>query len=202
MRTLVLVFLVACVPQQPAPNPGGAPQTSTRPIDTPKPNTPDPPAVEEPKPNVTRNESGTRLKVNYLDGQDGSRAFLGFYDSTRKEDCSFQLAEDGKTRCFPAGLTLVKGNGYYEDSACTKQLAYLTTAPCGVKPAYAAMWDYAACPSYSVAVFELGAQVTATNVYVVANGCVAIARPANMTFYKLGARVPDAEFASAAKKTE
>ncbi len=47
--------------------------------------------------------SGTRLKTRYLQGEDGSRAPMGFFDTTRNVPCSFSLSEDGQQRCLPAG---------------------------------------------------------------------------------------------------
>lgn len=45
--------------------------------------------------------SGKRLRARYYVGEDGSRQFVGWHDKERNEDCSFSVAEDGKTRCLP-----------------------------------------------------------------------------------------------------
>src|SRR5262249_36764419 len=43
--------------------------------------------------------SGSRLRAKYLTTADGARQFVGWYDSQRKEDCSFDVAEDGQMHC-------------------------------------------------------------------------------------------------------
>src|SRR5438105_4184598 len=50
--------------------------------------------------------SGTRLKTQYIQGDDGSRSFLGFFDTQRNEACTFGRAEDGKIRCLPLGSSV------------------------------------------------------------------------------------------------
>lgn len=147
-----------------------------------------------------RNESGSRLTATYLDGEDGSRAFVGFYDTIRKEDCSFQLAGDGKMRCMPAAANLVDGSGYFADAECTKQLAHVVTATsCGAGPRYAAVWDYGACPAPSVRIFEIGEQYTG-DIYSSDGSCTAIPRPATLTFYELDDAVRTSEFAAAVRR--
>ena len=47
-------------------------------------------------------KSGTRLKMRYYVGEDGSKQpLLGWHDTMRNEDCYFQKAEDGKLHCIP-----------------------------------------------------------------------------------------------------
>lgn len=168
-----------------------------------------PPSMEPTKPaavkDPTRSESGSRLKVNYLQGADGSRSFLGFYDTARKEDCTFQQAEDGKLRCFPAaGATLVAGSMvYFEDKDCTKPLVYVSATACGGRPAYVAIWEYSSCPTYSVTMAEVDGHIVASTIYVKSgNTCTATPRPAAYEFYQLGDAIPDSEFVAAEKKTE
>jgi hypothetical protein len=69
--------------------------------------------------------SGSRLRAKYVTSADGARQFVGWYDSQRQEDCRFDVAEDGETRCMPIAAQLgsqlsVSG---YADSACKNQLA-------------------------------------------------------------------------------
>lgn len=58
----------------------------------------------------------SRLVVREWVGDDGSRQALGWYDTQRREPCSFTLSEDGTTRCMPQA----QGSGnYYAGAACT-----------------------------------------------------------------------------------
>src|SRR5262249_33845244 len=73
----------------------------------------------------------TRLRGQYLAGEDGSRSLVNWYDSQRSEPCSFRIAADGRYRCLPrlerAALTDVRPNGVnaptdtvgYADAKCT-----------------------------------------------------------------------------------
>ena len=45
--------------------------------------------------------SGTRLKASYYVGADGSKEFIGLYDSQLGVNCSFYSASDGTSRCMP-----------------------------------------------------------------------------------------------------
>lgn len=48
-------------------------------------------------------KSGTRLKLQYLTGEDGSRLLVAqaFYDSSLQAYCLLQEAPDGVVRCMP-----------------------------------------------------------------------------------------------------
>lgn len=65
-----------------------------------------PPMEEEPGPllpggYILAPKSGSRLRARVLSG-DGARVVVGFHDTSRDEDCTFQPAEPGHTRCLPA----------------------------------------------------------------------------------------------------
>lgn len=45
--------------------------------------------------------SGSRLRLKYLLGDDGSQLFVGMYDSQLATDCAYGTASDGVTRCLP-----------------------------------------------------------------------------------------------------
>lgn len=68
--------------------------------------------------------SGSRLKARYWVGADGSRQPIGFFDSERGENCTFQAvgpAEPDAVRCIPPfeNITL----NYYSDASCTQYAA-------------------------------------------------------------------------------
>jgi hypothetical protein len=75
-------------------------------------------------------EGTTRLRRQYLAGDDGSRSQVNWYDTQRKEPCRFRVAADGRYRCLPkllrAPLTDARPNGVtapttvgYADDQCT-----------------------------------------------------------------------------------
>ena len=70
--------------------------------------------------------SGSRLRVKSITGG-GAREVVAFHDMERNEDCTFQRAESGRTRCYP---TTVQANqsGLFTDAAC-KVPAYVAAAP-------------------------------------------------------------------------
>jgi hypothetical protein len=80
--------------------------------------------------------SGTRLKIRYLEGADGSKQFVGWYDSMRDDVCTHTRHADGRVRCLPpAGATVLN----YSDSSCIVRIAHGTKgAPA---PKYAAASD-------------------------------------------------------------
>ena len=60
--------------------------------------------------------SGTRLHAKSLTGG-GAREVVGFHDMQRNEDCTFQPAEGGRTRCLPATAT-ANQTGTFSDPGC------------------------------------------------------------------------------------
>jgi len=81
-----------------------------------------------PVPNAMAGEwhkGGSRLKLRYLKGDDGTQQFLGWSDSARGgEDCSFLQHADGSWRCMPTATALV--GGYFASASCTgTELVYL-----------------------------------------------------------------------------
>jgi len=60
--------------------------------------------------------SGSRLKARYYEGEDGSKQFIGWWDSQRQEDCVMVPAKDGKLRCLPAANVAITG---YADANCS-----------------------------------------------------------------------------------
>jgi len=68
-------------------------------------------------------KSGTRLKARFLVASDGSEQPNGFFDSSRRENCTFATAADGVTRCLPAiGGRFGLLSHYFADSACTHEV--------------------------------------------------------------------------------
>jgi hypothetical protein len=64
--------------------------------------------------------------------QSTSSGFGGWFDMLRNEPCSFTAAADGTTRCMPVATADYSGGSYFQDAACTQQLAmtYKGTPAC------------------------------------------------------------------------
>lgn len=81
--------------------------------------------------------SGSRLKARYLDGEDGSRQFLTWWDSQRQEECTFDEPSDdvasaltlNDRRCLPRMGSCDDGFGpvqLYADAGCTEHVVACT----------------------------------------------------------------------------
>lgn len=72
--------------------------------------------------------SGARLRAKFITAGD-TRELVGFYDSERKEDCTFQRAEDRRMRCLPKALPYARAGGF-SDPGCTTALAAVAQSAC------------------------------------------------------------------------
>ena len=86
--------------------------------------------------------SGARLRAKTLTGG-GARAVVGFHDMDRNEDCTFQPAEAGRTRCFPAALQAYR-SAVFSDSACQIPVG-IAAATCSNDVKYAVTVDTGSC---------------------------------------------------------
>lgn len=150
--------------------------------------------------------SGTRIRARYYNGEDGSRQFVGWRDTERDEDCSFQQAEDGQTRCTPTYLAPAV---YYADAGCTQPLAAVSkpaTGLCGVTvttpvPQYAADYRTTLC-SGSVKVLQVGATALPSLVYTFSGTCGAGVAPNAAFDYYSTTPVPASSFVAATEEVE
>lgn len=98
---------------------------------------------------AARADSGSRLKGEYLLGDDKSKDYLltmapwitpsnpylsshpvtVFWDSMRNEECTFQPASDAKTRCLPIDAAYMYD--LYTDPACTQRVVGVPQAAPG-----------------------------------------------------------------------
>jgi hypothetical protein len=109
-------------------------------------------APEQPPGNI----SGDRIVAQYIEAQDGARAFVGWWDSERDERCTWTVAADGVTRCLPSGglQVMPSANGfsqvvYYSDPECTKALAVSWDDSCENRH-IAIRLDDSSCPTRSI----------------------------------------------------
>jgi len=149
------------------------------------------------------NQSGTRLKVRYYAGADGSKQSEGMHDSMLNVDCFFQAMSDGTTRCVPSGYSLAIA---YADSACTQPLFY-TTKGCS-PPAYgAAVSSTTGCSAEAWHIFSVGSAFTGSSYYS-ANGTMCTGPTPSSGLlnlydvYTAGAEQPPSTFVQATLQTE
>jgi hypothetical protein len=86
--------------------------------------------------------SGTRLHAKLVTGG-GAREIVGFHDTKRDEDCTFQPTEGGRMRCLPAAV-LYPQTIAFADAACTVPLVQLPVqqaSKCDDAPKYAMTVD-------------------------------------------------------------
>jgi hypothetical protein len=80
-------------------------------------------------------ENGSRLRAISLGEPDApTRRLISWYDSELETECSFGIAEDGKTRCLPPAQTLSKG---FADGDCTEVVYFdPLVMPCAERSEY------------------------------------------------------------------
>lgn len=162
-------------------------------------------ASGSPVPNAMADEwykPGTRLKLQYFEGSDGTKQFTGWLDSVRNESCGFFQHADGATRCMPIIGSLGTGS-LYADAGCVVPLAFRVKSP---MPAPSAALSYdAAAAGYHV--FSVIAPYTGTLHSGTPATCTAFTASTAATYYNaydiyaLSAEVPGSTFVSATKKT-
>jgi hypothetical protein len=111
-------------------------------------------------------ESGSRLKVQYFKGSDGSKTFNGMYDTQLKHPCTFATASDGTSRCLPTGLGTTSNTGYYSDSHCSQPVLNIPTV-CTTPPPYISTLGTDCSGATTVHIYPAGATFTpATDLYI------------------------------------
>lgn len=143
------------------------------------------------------NKSGTRIKMKVLNSPDGAKVFQGNYDSQRNEECAFQVASDGMTRCLPVGASVTYGV-YFADANCTVPAGFAYPG-CNTVPTYVTASPPATCPfspTTGMAVYARGAVITSH--YTKSGATCTLNGPlAGYTFYTSGALIPVSDFQSA-----
>ena len=151
-------------------------------------------AITDPVPDASADDGtkdGTRLKARYYVADDGARQFAGWYDTLRGEECSFQMAADGKRRCMPAAT--VTGGTYYADAACTQPLGYDYTG-C-VSGGYGVVWEYPACSQQRLRLYPILGAFTGKPYVKSGASCIQTMETANLV--RLGTEIPASSFVAA-----
>ncbi len=68
--------------------------------------------------NYTMGNNGSRLRMRFFLGADGSRQFSGWYDTQLGVNCQVLTAADGKLRCLPKQAAFQ--TKFYADPQCTQ----------------------------------------------------------------------------------
>lgn len=142
--------------------------------------------------------SGTRLKVRYVQGTDGSKSFIGFRDTMLNANCSFTFADDGQQHCLPSDVAFV--SDYFADSGCSQMpLAEAQTGCAGLTYATALLQ---VCPIQQ-SIYSVTQTATPNPLYYGTPGhCQMLAAPANYVFYAVGAKVSASDFVSGTEMVE
>lgn len=146
-----------------------------------------------PSDGTTDHTSGSRLRVRYLAGVDGSRQFIGFFDGQREENCSF------------GGSTVRGSDGafYFQDAVCTARLAASLKSQC--PPKYAAMYNASQCPLTETIYPILSAFTPGGTTYYVNGSAQCVAYPGSLASYDLytvGDEIAPSSFVEATILTE
>jgi hypothetical protein len=149
-------------------------------------------------------ESGSRIKVQWLTGEDGSKQFAGFYDSVRSESCLYYPMSDGKRHCAPFGLAGYGLGVYYADAACAMSLAYVHVSSCPANYAYASSHENQSCgalPTWRI--YTLGAKVVPAMMYQKSGAnCNMVNVPADYEFRVPGPEMQPSLFVAASLVTD
>lgn len=65
-------------------------------------------------------KSGSRLKLKFWEGSDGSRQWIGLFDAELKTSCSPTRGSDAKDRCLP----LVQTTPVYSEATCATLIGF------------------------------------------------------------------------------
>jgi hypothetical protein len=123
--------------------------------------------------------NGSRLHASvYVSGN--AKLFNTWHDTELDFDCAFDLAEDGKIRCFP----MVEQTNEFSDPACTKPLIE-SPNPC-TTPKLARVGSIG-CSSQGPAIYRLGPKLAAApsmNYRMMGTTCTAFAEDRHGNFYE------------------
>ena len=141
--------------------------------------------------------SGGRLRARLYVGADGSKQFIGFYDSQRQENCYPRAAGDGKTRCMPEALAAA----YFADAGCIQQVG-ITAKGCA-PPEYGSTGETSSCGTPVATIHALGPKSNPAQVYNQAGGAGCLPFDASpYDVYAVGASVPHADFVEVTEEVE
>lgn len=167
---LFALLVVGCDEQAPqgplGEDPSADPSNPDPPTDPSDPADPGPGGLGDGASVDDLHRSGSRIKRRILEGDDGSKTFLGFWDNRFDGPCGYADDGTGTWRCLPSHTAQVysEASMRYGDDACQgPRLAQVTRGSCGFGPEPTAGSRSRGCGLRDW--FELGAQHTG-NIYV------------------------------------
>lgn len=111
----------------------------------------------------------TRIRTRGVLGTDGTKQVFGWRDTQLAgEDCYFETAEDGKSRCLPGGLQ----SAGYNDAACSMPVLQLTPRCDQKVPSYSLQSSGDGCAT-DYRVFKRGEAVSGTRYVGTPENCAA-----------------------------
>jgi hypothetical protein len=154
-------------------------------------------------------KSGTRLKLRFWEGSDGSRQFIDFFDSQLQTNCqvvAYNKTSDGKVRCLPT----IAGELYYSDAQCMTPALYVVNKAVDPQPKIAAVdvqpssgpgfrehYTLKGLINAPASLFRGGKDGPAGT-----NGCAASPAPTGQNYYDVGPPLAPTSFVEMAIKTE
>jgi hypothetical protein len=175
--------------ETPSPSSSGGPAPPTSPT------APVPNALAE------GHKSGSRLKLRFYEGADGSKQFIDFFDAELKTICSNGgRTPDGKLRCLPSATGIM----YFVDSGCTTPTVYAVSKTRDPQPSVAVV----AAPLQQVEYYVLKGLVNAPTAPVhardekQAGGCALVGLLPGQNYYEVGSPLAQTAFVEMTIKTE
>jgi hypothetical protein len=138
---------------------------------------------------------GSRLKAKWVEGDDGVRGVMSWYDTKLQTACGFTTAADGKYRCLPSGLTL--GPSDFADANCASPAVVNSQDACNPQQYVRRLDATGACSSFN-RIYRLGAKLAPGQTFARSGtDCVASGQLPEAAAYKLGEELPASMFVGA-----
>lgn len=136
--------------------------------------------------------------MKVLTSGDGAKLLQGWFDSMRNEDCAFQVASDGMTRCLPTSIAW-STSSYFADASCTTLVGY-SFKGC-TPPAYISVPSATSCPNTGPTIYARGSAV-ATAYVKSGTTCTATTLGTTYDLWAVGASVAPTSFQAATVAVE
>jgi hypothetical protein len=140
--------------------------------------------------------SGSRLRVRYLQGSDGSKQAIGWYDTVLEDTCEF-FGDNDTRYCLPGVPQLGGFVPLYANSTCTSPAMRVPDGCAGAK--FVRSGGASACPVAGN--IQVVPAVQLTTIYQINGGqCVQVTQPT--AYQATGPALPYSQFVSATVETE
>jgi hypothetical protein len=147
--------------------------------------------------------AGSRLVPVFLEGDDESRQFVGWFDRARGDSCAFGLAGDGVVRCLPSDVVEAR---VFADASCKRRIAAVgrqspaaqSVVRCSA-PKYLVEDETTGCGAFvRHHIVEAGVAIRPVALYAQDNGlCSRVPIDAAAMYVTVGREVPPVSFVAA-----